>query len=545
VYVLQKSWDRVQSRPYLAAYMAELRRVFRRLVVITKGSAPGFNDAYGPAPDSCFHKAFVPLCWQRVLNTPEVRLSGGLLMVHADLFFDPRALFEGRGGDGAEHILAPRQTPGADGRKLRPDRLHYVNVSATWGNSWELTSSGTTRPQVDQRNRAAARIAAFAPVWLTDHAAADRVWSRKQRDHQSNSSSVVGEEDIDEGRGFFGSIGPLVLNQGDVFYLPDRAFNLAADLFDAFLPTTTTSEPAAGWIAEMLHRAFGGRRSLAVTPSNYKWRSRRAQQHGGAEPPPPSSEEPSAVEWRHVPYAGGCCSKMDVSDIESARWTVGHKVRLNHESAVRAMTRRLTRSFTCQAKASPVVPSAESAERFKEVWPTRGPPAALYHTPSPCAVAASGRETAGGGSNSSSPGIVVIVAPNSLQVDVRLPNPASHVVLHTPSAHSVSVRLPWPAEGAGPPVRVTVRTGVVAAANVSIIEAAAAAAVVHGCRQSPGAATISVLNATHDAFTVACRGGGGGGGGVQPLGTLAIRVVQHQRVEVIPEGSLCCAFARN
>jgi len=551
---------------------------------VSRDVVPGYNDQWAPFPRACFHKAFSPLCWQRVLNMPEVRLSGGLLMAHADTFFDPQLLFAPRDADDRmEHVLMPRQVPNADARKNDgPKTRRFANVSSTWAQSWAAANTGTTRPQVDQRNRAAARIAAFAPEWLSEHERADACYRMATRRKDTDSQATEegdGRVDISEVRGFLGGVVPLVLNQGDLFYVPDRAFDLAADLLDGMLPTPTTSEPTAGWLAEMTYRATGGNRSLAVTPDNHRWRAKVATGHErpsrqrvsptartvgddapleaerllGASCAAPE-EAPDVVRWHHVAYAGGCCSQVEVPDIATLEWAAGHKVRLKQKAAVDAMRVRLRSCFFgCKrtlstslsvappSRGQPSTPSTASSasRRFAAVFPHAwrgGGAVALFHTPTTCSVVVEALISAARS---------IVVAPNTLHCTVTLAPQAEELVLHTPSVHSARIVFKSPASAT--PIetetRIVLRTGVMQPANVTMERLGAPAG---GTSVKRFAARTSV-DMHHDAFEIVCVSAPSTSRVAQapnaaPTAVL-ITIADHRDIRVVVPHALECAFA--
>jgi hypothetical protein len=433
VAILHSNWKRAELRPQLAAYYREIVRHFRRVVIVSKDRVAHLNDAVGPFPPHCFHKSFPTTCWHLLLQQRIVRLSGGLLSVHGDTFFDFEQILGA--ADNAEHIVLPRQHQNHDARKRAKAVMHPDG----WG-TWPLTSSGTTRSLIEQRNRIAEQLMTFAPSWL--------LTTPNGSDVNSSHAGPSDREATDSqcrDSGFVSAVGPRILNTGDLFYLPDRGYDIASWLLESMLPTPVSGEPSIGWLAEMIYRATGGNVSQAVSSANFKARYKAMDAGGKRSPTCANStsapERNETIQWRHVPYAGGCCATMDPATILSDAWAAGHKVRLQKSDHVIAMTARLLRSFNCRHRVVAAEQFLPSSSAVVSLLPTssRTQRIALALNRTACQLSIVAKQL-----NAS---IVLLVAPHSRFVDATVEHASESlrhldVIAHTPNARLVSVRLP-------------------------------------------------------------------------------------------------------
>lgn len=316
--------------PYMASYIRNLQKHFRRVAVLTDAPTT-FNNALNHGSKWCLEKNTVIQCLRFLARQTFVSNSAGLLYFHADAFIAPKQFFSTASGlhsanfqsslkssltrnghcknvAALDPVLSMSKSWSPLEHILVSRKYAYKDIPADKWSHWssQLCANLTGCYPLDQRSLWNKAMTTFASGF---HGFANDNLSACVHEYVKAASNV------------------RFNNFGDIFFFPSRTLHVVHQLTDVFDGLPVLHEASLGWLAEV--SAFLTNIELLQMPG-------------------PDKE---LVQWRSFVHKGCCCCHIGAADIR--KYPAGHKIKVSrpHQSPqlLREVELRIDEAFECNS----------------------------------------------------------------------------------------------------------------------------------------------------------------------------------------------------
>lgn len=212
--VVSMKFNEILNRDFVRKYFDSLFGHFRRVVIISKEPAVGWNERYAPFPRYCLDGLSTIACMMHLLRKRLVRRSGGIMFIHIDAFIFPLEHF----GDGrTRDMLISKRHQYFGGH---PDEWPL------WPDPYKTDYAGTSGERIFSHwNRGLQTFGSFFHEWKDNN-------KMLQQAHEMRHNTFA-----------------------DIFFVPSRIFDLALDILDYHFLFMTPFEGFIGYWASVIASA--------------------------------------------------------------------------------------------------------------------------------------------------------------------------------------------------------------------------------------------------------------------------------------------------